>query len=187
MKKTQEEIRQMADDYAFLALTAFNGTEEEYHKEWSNITQIYIAIYTACQENNKAVDVKAIHDEYYMRVGRGDFQNETDLLDVDAAWSFFLPHLKPAESELVDDDVEWIVNDNAELGVKIGSRMFFLYKGCSLEYKDGLHDDGRPMKWRPVYKREFGECCHPPHLNRIPDDYSQESPGDWTEFKNQQP
>lgn len=91
-------------------------------------------------------------------------------------------HLTPAGDEevtardaasrvLSDDDVEWVVNDNAELGVKIGGQFFWLYKGGSLVYgttadsvKDGfaMHDDGeRQLKWRPVFKREFGECCHP--------------------------
>ena len=72
---------------------------------------------------------------------------------------------------LRDKDVEWVVNDNAELGVKIGEQFFWLYKGRSLVYgKDisdtaggvVLHDDGKtPMRWRPVFKYEFGECCHP--------------------------
>lgn len=72
---------------------------------------------------------------------------------------------------LRDEDVEWVVNDIAELGVKIGNQFFWLYKGHSLVYgteddperKDGicLHDNGKPMHWRPVGKREFGECCHP--------------------------
>ena len=69
---------------------------------------------------------------------------------------------------LRDEQVEWVVNDNAELGVKIANQFFFLYKGRSLVYgeeseRDGrcLHDDGTPMYWRPVGKREFGECCSP--------------------------
>ena len=62
---------------------------------------------------------------------------------------------------LEDEDVEWVVNDGAELGVKIGNQFFFLYKGRSIVYEDGKHDDGTPMRWRPVFKREFGECCHP--------------------------
>lgn len=71
---------------------------------------------------------------------------------------------------LTPDDVEWVVNDIAELGVKIGDQFFFLYKGESLVYgwldpdptKPPLHDDGEtPLQWRPVWKREFGECCHP--------------------------
>lgn len=75
-----------------------------------------------------------------------------------------------ARADLNCDDVEWVVNDLAELGVKIGDRFFFLYKGHSLVYgscpetrHDGLavHDDGTPMRWRHVLKREFGECAHP--------------------------
>lgn len=72
---------------------------------------------------------------------------------------------------LTEDDVQWVVNDIAELGVKIGNQFFFLYKGHSLVYgeaddpevKDGIcvHENGTPMHWRPVFKREFGECCHP--------------------------
>ncbi len=70
-------------------------------------------------------------------------------------------------SELKDDDVEWIVNDNGELGVKIGEKAFFLYKGRSLTYESGKHDDGRPMMYRPVKKREFGECCHPVNYDDV--------------------
>ena len=63
--------------------------------------------------------------------------------------------------EMKDSDVEWVVNDISELGVKIGNEFFWLYKGQSLVYEDATHDDGTPMMWRYVYKREFGECCHP--------------------------
>lgn len=68
------------------------------------------------------------------------------------------------------EQVEWVVNDTAELGVKIGEQFFWLYKGNSLVYgasadtqRDdiAIHDNGKPMHWRPVFKREFGECCHP--------------------------
>lgn len=71
---------------------------------------------------------------------------------------------------LAPEQVEWVVNDNAELGVKIGDQFFWLYKGHSLVYGTfpeeraagvALHDDGSPMHWRPVHKREFGECAHP--------------------------
>lgn len=62
---------------------------------------------------------------------------------------------------LTAEDVQWVVNDNAELGVKIGDQFFFLYKGYSLVYSEGLHDDGTQMMWRPVGKFEFGECCYP--------------------------
>lgn len=71
---------------------------------------------------------------------------------------------------MMECDVQWIVNSLGELGVKIGSQCFFLYKGESLEYglkgysvKDGvcLHSNGTPMRYRIVGKREFGEVCHP--------------------------
>ena len=52
---------------------------------------------------------------------------------------------------------EWIVNSLGELGVKVGDRFFFLYKGHNLEYTN----DSAPMLWRPVLKREFGETCRP--------------------------
>lgn len=68
----------------------------------------------------------------------------------------------------IEDSVKWIVNDNAELGVMVDGVAHFLYKGESLVYKDGKHDNGKPMHFRPVLKREFGECCHP--INH--DDYS---------------
>lgn len=75
------------------------------------------------------------------------------------------------------DDVEWVVNDMGELGVKIGDQFFFLYKGHSFVYgaldadptippiheksgKAGFKADER-MKWRYVGKREFGECAYP--------------------------
>lgn len=65
------------------------------------------------------------------------------------------------EVTLSAEQVEWVVNDIAELGVKIGNQFFFLYKGYSLVYEDTKHDDGSPMHWRHVFKREFGECAHP--------------------------
>jgi len=56
---------------------------------------------------------------------------------------------------------EWVVNSLAELGVKIGDNFYWLYKGRSLVYREPVHDDGSPMLWRRVGKREFGECAHP--------------------------
>lgn len=67
------------------------------------------------------------------------------------------------EATLKAEDVEWIVNDGAELGVMIRGQAFFLYKGDSIVYTT-QNDDGSPMMYRTVGKREFGECCHP--LNR---------------------
>jgi hypothetical protein len=62
---------------------------------------------------------------------------------------------------MTEDDVKWIVNDMGELGVKIDDNFFFLYKGESFSYPDNKHDDGEPIMWRPVGKREFGETCWP--------------------------
>lgn len=69
--------------------------------------------------------------------------------------------LRRVEAALRSERPEWIVNDGAELGVMVHGRAFFLYKGGSLEYRDATHDDGTPMMYRSVGKREFGECCHP--------------------------
>jgi len=59
------------------------------------------------------------------------------------------------------NDVNWVVNDLGELGVQINGRCFFLYKGDSIEYGTGTHDDGTDMLFRPVGKREFGETQWP--------------------------
>lgn len=85
---------------------------------------------------------------------------------------------------LTPEQVEWVVNDNAELGVKIGDQFFWLYKGYSLVYRDGMHDDGSPMHWRPVFKREFGECCHPINYAdpRIIGTVSLDDSDDWQEL-----
>ena len=61
----------------------------------------------------------------------------------------------------IENRVKWIVNDNAELGVMVDGVAHFLYKGESLVYGDAKHDNGTPLHYRPVFKREFGECCHP--------------------------
>jgi hypothetical protein len=76
---------------------------------------------------------------------------------------------------LTANDVKWIVNDNAELGVMIHGRAFFLYKGESMEYTEPVHDDGTPMLYRMVGKREFGECCHPAKFYRD----GEPGDGDW--------
>ena len=67
--------------------------------------------------------------------------------------------------EIEAKDVEWVTNRYCELGVRINGRSFFLYKGDSLEYKNGLTDeDGLPVNIRKVGKREFGETCNLPLL-----------------------
>lgn len=65
------------------------------------------------------------------------------------------------------DRVQWIINDSAELGVLVDGVAYFLYKGNSLIYVEALHDDGKQMRYRPVGKREFGECCHPIAMDKL--------------------
>ena len=65
--------------------------------------------------------------------------------------------LKLRKDPINDDHVEWIVNEMSELGVKVNGRCFFLYKGTS--YNGGEY-------YRTVFKREFGECCHPMYYDR---------------------
>jgi hypothetical protein len=64
------------------------------------------------------------------------------------------------DSPLRSSDVEWIVNNHGELGVKIGEQMFFLYKGESLMYTEP------GMTYRAVEKREFGASCRAPDESR---------------------
>ncbi len=100
----------------------------------------------------------------------GDANYLTDLrFTLDALKS--APPGTPADQwrPLHANQVEWVVNDIAELGVKIGNQFFFCYKGRSLVYDSPFHEDdplpaGTSMRWRHVFKREFGECVHP--INR---------------------
>ena len=55
----------------------------------------------------------------------------------------------------------WIVNEYSELGVMVNGICYFLYKAGNIVYEDAIHDDGSPLHIRPLFKREFGECCLP--------------------------
>jgi hypothetical protein len=57
--------------------------------------------------------------------------------------------ITPTLADISPSDVEWVVADDGDLGVKIGGKVFTLYKGESLERADSGS--------RPVGKREFGE------------------------------
>lgn len=81
--------------------------------------------------------------------------------------------LRNSMLDLQDSVLVWVVNDIGELGVHVNGRYLFLYKGRSLEYQDPKHDDGTPMKVRPVGKREFGEVCHPRNWWPVCDDCSR--------------
>jgi hypothetical protein len=65
---------------------------------------------------------------------------------------------------------DWIVNNRGELGVRVGHRYFFCYRGQSLEY---LADPAQPrsMRWRPIDPREFGEVVRPCSAGPLDGDY----------------
>lgn len=106
----------------------------------------------------------------------------------------FLNGYEAAQSEakptLSEDDVEWVVNDAAELGVRVNGQCFFLYKGESLIYREERRPvNGGPMRVRRVMKREFGEVCRP--LNLQPPDRDDGSAfyfegGDWEDMEPRQ-
>lgn len=81
---------------------------------------------------------------------------------------------------MIAEDVEWIVNNYGELGVRIQGRNFYLYKGNSLQYNRSstLNDDRvTPIKYRKVQKREFGECCISPYHDNNDREFTEGS--DW--------
>ena len=65
--------------------------------------------------------------------------------------------------KLRESDVEWVVNNLGELGVKIGNQCFFLYKGESIEYSG----DNEAHSYRPVAKLALGECCVSPEHQKL--------------------
>ncbi len=105
----------------------------------------------------------------------------SDLVDRNRVLREETEHSNMTRVVLREDDVEWVVNNLAELGVKVMGRYFFCYKGLSIEYtSDNNHNDHeRPMKVRRVFKREFGECVHPPELERLTVSYDEKMPGGW--------
>lgn len=87
----------------------------------------------------------------------------------------------------LDEVLEFVVNEYGELGIKIKNidgtnscRVGFLYKGYLLEYEDGLKDDGTPLRYRPVWKREFGECCISPLYRADEKDFLEG--GEWRDL-----
>lgn len=73
-----------------------------------------------------------------------------------------IPHNAQLEGvKLRSTDVQWVVNDNGELGVKIGEQFFFLHRGESLSPQDP-EVDGTALTYRLVGKREFGEVIESP-------------------------
>lgn len=80
---------------------------------------------------------------------------------------------------LSPEQVEWVVNDIGELGVRISGTSFFLYKGESIVYPR-KQEDGSPMKVRRVQKREFGEVCRPPGFQHEKPEQRYDEGDGWT-------
>lgn len=70
--------------------------------------------------------------------------------------------LREITSALQPEDVRWVVNSKGELGVEVHGQVLFCYKGRSLSYADDPeNDDGSPILYREIGKREFGETVWP--------------------------
>lgn len=65
------------------------------------------------------------------------------------------------------EDVEWVVNESGDIGVKIGEQFFFCYKGESYCHI------GDKFVWRNVRKREVGETLRVEGYEPIRDDNNQ--------------
>lgn len=121
----------------------------------------------APREGNMAYALEVLGDDY---TGYGDVERKLEHCKLIVSLVNNAPQPSTTDSDVRDAEPVWIVNDLGELGVRVGSRFFFLYKGDNLEYgtnsesRDAgvsLHDDGTPMRYRIVGKREFGEVCYP--------------------------
>lgn len=91
---------------------------------------------------------------YYTRLTVGDALNEFLEIDPNAILRVE-PHNEILNgAALRSTDVEWIVNNVGELGVKIGDQFIFLYKGEGFMYTGASPE---VSTYRRVGKREFGE------------------------------
>ncbi len=194
-----EPIAQAQSDVDYIGLIEEAINEHEAEFDVNDATDYAPSIYTALRPYLAKPKQSEVDEKNLVKIaGRAYMQSGDDMgcyseKAMKEAIAALRPYLTQRPVDLVADNVEWVVNDIGELGVKIGERFFFLYKGCSLEY-DGLHDedeDGnqKPMRWRHVYKREFGECCHPIEelkahgkttLRDFPNAYG--SPEDWKDM-----
>ncbi len=60
----------------------------------------------------------------------------------------------PLVRSLKAEDVSWVVNDNRELGVRIGDKFFFLRDGKSFVYTSHTYGCGSPSLVRPVSEHD---------------------------------
>ena len=131
-------MRRILDEFARSNIFVRRLLDCKLHHEWTDMQFLAQAVVILAEQNNRLQD---------------------ELMQMHYAKSF--PDRLVMDRKLSDEDVELVVNDLAELGVKVRDQFFWLHKGESLVYEDGRHDNGDPMMWRPVGKREFGETCCP--------------------------
>jgi hypothetical protein len=81
--------------------------------------------------------------------------------------------------KLEENEVQWVVNNLGEVGVKVGDRIFFCYKGESFVYRSEetqISDQASVrLRWRTVGKRELGETLMLPKMKEghPPEEYFQ--------------
>lgn len=98
---------------------------------------------------------------YYTRMDVGDALSEMFRVDPGADL-----RVEPHNADLMladpaplrSTDVEWIINDQGEIGVKILDQFFFVHKGASFMYASP-EGENTPKKYRAIGKRELGESC----------------------------
>jgi hypothetical protein len=94
---------------------------------------------------------------------------------------------------LQENEVQWVVNNLGEIGVKIEDRIFFCYKGESFLYRSEethISDNASVrLRWRTVGKRELGETLMPPAIEggQSPEEYFKSEHkvafiGEWQDF-----
>lgn len=102
--KTEEEIKAAAKREAAelknptSQTTFYSGFIHGYKQALSDI------------QEEKQKGVEGIKTLYYSAAVRGDFQNETDLIDIDAVFDFFLPYLQPAQESDAVAFSEWMIS-----------------------------------------------------------------------------
>lgn len=127
--------------HSFLDAPVASMTTEQT-AEWKRAGFPIVSVYTAPVVDEKAITLEEANAALRVQVA-------------------LLERQLRAKEAVVEQEPKWIVNDNGELGVKVGERFFFMYKGDNLEYEDGVHGDGTPVRWRGIGKNEFGETCWP--------------------------
>jgi hypothetical protein len=137
------------------------GTQvAEYNKKVvDTLNPIYITGHALCSEGVEFT-LFAPRNGLGFPNGKCMFHLE-NAVDLSRCLAFLLEGCNPIkERKFSPEEVKWVVNDSAELGIRIGNQCFFFHRGSSIEY-GGKHDNGDPRRYRPVGTSEFGEVIGP--------------------------